>query len=594
MNSIKSLAEQCEFDKIDPKEGYAIASKEEVKIRSLYNEMPNLQLEEGWLDYFFQYFKKLTFQIYEYNAHDGPAYNCPPYYELSKSLWRLLWECMKKTSSKLESIRDLTVKNLNLIRTSEPKSVVCQWLIRLYFEDRRTLSELWNLNGEEESEIFLMFRSLLEEFKEILLDDSLEDKDRSAMLGPAIYIRNTIQAYRYRSTPKEQLDYLIHELNLLELIGYYPKAFLGIRNDFKRFYNSDSGEFSLSFDGQNLNSILEKFKNNKKTSYIILLTQFLLKALNTVGNFNEELKSHQKSGANILNSKGVQPLSAALECLAICTDESEQITAYLSPFFKEDLSKTILSTIINDNYYELCESPSGIENGKLVKLLVQKVCDTSSEKEADIELTRLLVRWGLESQSMLPKKYQIQAPETLPDSVDELKLLIKRLKLKSQHISFNKKPKDKEIDQNWPENIKKVFDWKNGSDQDEFCPISEHSYIKEDIKDSFENHLEDESEVLDDFEWPEVDLRKHIHEDVIPIGQDGSGDAFFVDPKFLSKKNKGIVFRLCHDVLMTGRAEANSLEEFIGKILIKRCISAYGPDPKLKELLQSKVEPNAS
>jgi hypothetical protein len=81
-----------------------------------------------------------------------------------------------------------------------------------------------------------------------------------------------------------------------------------------------------------------------------------------------------------------------------------------------------------------------------------------------------------------------------------------------------------------------------------------------------------------------IDIREHLHDGIIPVGKDASGDMFFVDPESCSLTGQIPVIRYHHDQMLTGSVEANSLPEFLGRLFIERFEHVNGPDSSLEKL----------
>jgi len=182
----------------------------------------------------------------------------------------------------------------------------------------------------------------------------------------------------------------------------------------------------------------------------------------------------------------------------------------------------------------------------------------------------------------LPPKYRIKVPSTLAVDSAGLAKLFKNLKL-SEAVALKRKAK--QVTGEWPESVREIYLWKNGSDQREFVPLNEGDEILQDIRNTLEGHQEWlEEGVEPDFDEGTVDIRNHLHDGIIPVGSSAGGDMFFVDPRSRTETGHP-VFRYCHDQVMTGIREADSLAGFLSKLFIERCMDFYGPDENLKKLI---------
>lgn len=216
--------------------------------------------------------------------------------------------------------------------------------------------------------------------------------------------------------------------------------------------------------------------------------------------------------------------------------------------------------------------------------------DPHSETPQHIALIKLCVRWGLLDKSALPEKYRFHAPKKLPSTPEELVTFYKALKI-SNVFRLGKKAAESSIPENFPDDIRNIYRLFNGAPDDRhFAELSELEEIRQDIMDTYESQLEEDYDEDPDTDDGIVDIRKHIHPGIIPIGQNYSGDSYFADPNHLSVTGHPVIIEYRHDEYLTGNLVANSLAEFLARHMIERFTEVNGKDKALLALLDTPIQ----
>ncbi|WP_420571637.1 SMI1/KNR4 family protein [Kordia sp.] len=599
ITSLTALLNSCNYKDLDSNQAYEHGKEQEDFIRTLFNQFPDVKLEENWVALFFEYYAKLFDAVSEHKGFSSATqhktiYLCSPHTNTYRLLKRLLWDYMLHTPDKLDALQKIRLGNKNFIESNVPKSLAAGWLISLYFDSSHAnLTQKWNLNNDEEQVVVLMMQELLDQMQHILTHENCEFKDIDALLDAASDFRKTIRTHQKIQPDNTNLKEQIHQLNLIELIGFHEYG-AHIFDSFEKFYKNDTTSFSKELlatansQEELLSTAISCFNTNRKTSYLLLLTHYFLISFNEILSIVEDFKESVRIGNSLGNTFGFDQLESAVENLSICSEEIDEITDYLSKHTQSQDAKFILKACINDRYYGFIESAP--EDGKFIKQLVQKSFDITASNAADTELKRLLIRWNMLDKNAMASKDKIEIPESLPQSVAELELLIQQLKL-SSHLKFNDKASEADFKgHGLPDDLKAVYAWRNGCEDDQFLPLSEIGGIEAEVEWQYDNHMESEEEADDyEYSWPkEVDIREHI-DFIFGVGRVGNGDFYFIDNECISVTNKPIVFRSIHDSLLTARAVANSLEEFIARMMIEKCMTIYGPNKKLEALLETAV-----
>lgn len=295
------------------------------------------------------------------------------------------------------------------------------------------------------------------------------------------------------------------------------------------------------------------------------------------GNMDEVLgqvdyfKDFIKHGWNLGNLISLCLVSHALEGLNIYSEERQAIVDYCA-----DLIRTEDQLLIFAKAREYGDD--------VTKALWLRINDSGIQGPGRRALRRNMMTFGLIDRKKLPKEDKLKLPKKLPTNLGELQQFHTALHLKGE-LDFKRGAKS--VPDSWPEDIREIYLAYNGCGRREFEPIKEHKAMMSKMK-----WIMKDCEG-DDFWGPEsgeVDLRKHFHEDIIPIGSDANGDVFFADPRAMSKTGHPIIIRFIHDAVYIGSLEANSLAEFLARLCISQYQSSFGDDERLQKLEDHSVK----
>jgi hypothetical protein len=343
------------------------------------------------------------------------------------------------------------------------------------------------------------------------------------------------------------------------------------------------GKLTLPLPGQLIKEAKAMPASDDKKAALYFLLETMDRSIKLGVTEMDEIKSSIRNGANISNYNSIRPMEFALECLEFYTDERAVIVPYIvKEMVKTDDDIWVIGKAMSGSLYR-CSFLSHIKSDTM-KAISKQIYELDIKGPGKSVHKKFLVAWGIIKKDQLPKEEQLKVPKKLPSNSKELQEFYKALGLKDE-LKFQRGAKS--VPDTWPEDIREIFLTYNGSDKVEFEPMSRHSSIRTSIKWTMKSFEGD-----DDFE-PEggmqIDLRKHIHADIIPIGGDGSGDDFFADPHTKSITGQSIIIRACHDESWTGYLAANSLAEYLGRLCISQYEDSFGPDEDLEKLEKTKV-----
>lgn len=530
---------------------------------------------ENWQEGFFAYLTLAAGAIQaKQESENRYRLSWPGMYDLEGVLRSWAAACIRKSAEKAETVRSFTRRLDGFIRGHRFPLYMLSEMIGVFTDS--DISRDWGLEGEEER---ASGRFFLDTLLDLLTDctDKIEGSSGLRELYECLIdLENGIDdLFDDDFEPMGKLFYF-------KLRVFYPGGYLQCdrytREVMKR---SASVTKELPEPDKLLDTGTELYGSHRAYAVLCFLLRYLLRSLDMVD--GNTLKEHEKSGSNISNVWGIQAVEYSLRALAYYTAQSGMIAEYVAAHLTDDDACYALAKAVNNEYsslFKYCDR--AMEEGRVVEEMFMKIAGDSADGPGKIELRRLLVRRGRLSMEALPSKYRIKVPSALAADSIGLAKLFKDLKL-SEAVTLKRKAK--QVTEEWPDSVREIYLWKNGSDQWEFVPLKEGDEILQDIRNTLEGHQEWLEEDPDlDLEEGTVDIRSHIHDGIIPVGSSASGDMFFVDPRSRTETGHP-VFRYCHDQVMTGVREADSLAEFLSKLFIERCIDYYGPDEELKKLL---------
>lgn len=540
---------------------------------------------DGWIEFYFSYLERMTADI-----DVRSNYLWTSFYQLESVLRGFILVMMWQETDKAAKVTEFGNRYNEWIRQTTHGAIVAGYFANILLDYSNSRKARWMLKDNETMALFPVYVSWMDTFS-ALQEKTVGTEAISRLKFAVKMLMQEVENSDYRDIKSDLLLQVRDRIALFQLAVFDEQAYMAMEDYVEEVYKAKKlpGKIAFPEAVQLLEQGKQLFGENRQLAVLYLLLDNFLKSL-AVGLKNmKALHEHQASGANIHNVAGFSSFSQFLQHIQIYEKETEAISTYLSEYLKKEDALVMLSAIVAHDYYTLMEQYP--ERGELIRKLVFNLVDLESETPGQTGIKKLCVRWGLLKKEVLPIKDRFKAPKKLPSNLKELEAFYKQLKIKKA-FKFNKKALEKDLPAGLPAEISEIYLAFNGTaDEESFVKISEAKSLKEVILDSLKSDAEDSEgeDLYFDEADREVDVRQFAHEGIIPIGTSASGDMYFADPKHLSVTGNAIVIMYRHDQYLSGRLEANSLAEFIGRLMIDRYISVNGPDEDLIKLLDTEI-----
>lgn len=580
MQNIEQL--QNELQNID----YAVLQKQDydtyskahsehaIKLRELRGLLKEHKASNSNIDFFFNYFENLLKGTYNYEWE---------YYDLTSLLNDYIVNCIIYNHDKIKAIEYFSEKYINFTKDLEKNVFAFVCLTNIFFNELvvfpSTFKDSLEVRTIEEIKALeTLMVPIINHFISCLNKD-LHDKIKEALSDQILPLSNFIDD--------------IYSYDCSKLFGNYEE------------YTS----FEVQSPKSDMLNKLAYFEIlNNKISYVMIMNREIQSNYSTAithiefpesNSLNDLFESGKKRFGQSQGEGLVLLLSAhlirtkfsskdSLETLVHFTQIAEVLGTNVSRYISDDDDLLFLAKAINEKSHLIEYSKT--DYGSFFKSLCFLAHDKESKDKGQVEIKRILVRWGMLDKKYIPKKYRIEAPERLPQTIEEFESFYKQLKVRPA-FKLKAKAKKIHIPEDFPQEIRDVYLWKNGSDKREFPVFKELPKLKKDLESTFNYQKEDEDEIEGlEFTFPEVDIRNHFSKDCIAFGSEYSGDTYFIDPNTKASFGDGVVIRFYHDNILTGKVVASSMIEFLGRLCVEECINLFGPDKQLVEMLDSPVE----
>lgn len=568
----------------------SIEKKKWIEIRTWLTSVP--YSPTGWVNVFFDYIIRLSKNIRESESQGNLNYLWNAFLGVQKVLNSTFTKLIQKDVHKKERLEEIKEKFFLLIDNHNPQSVLLKTIFDFIFQTRNSngVNEEWNLNEEEKEVVKSFFLAVIDKLIEVGEAHKHSIRD--------IY---TLRSFTFKIWQEinrlwEKDDFTAkHKMTLFELSFYHSQSFssLNCKNYIKSLYQKENIQGTLVIPPPSL--LLEEgkkqFETNKTETILFLTLNFLFEGVAAGLEHIEEIRKSFKSGGNLNNIRGITSISDALMCIRIFVKEEQVISQYIAKHLVEDEQLFVLMKGITAGDFQLLEKK---EENKVIHAICKALYNPVSNEQGQIDVKLICVRWGLLDRTVLPEAYQIKIPKQLPNDVKGAFDFFKELQI--EEVYQLEEGDEEVITFKIPEEIKEVYLRHNGSNQDEFLPIFDAIGLELDIEEWRDIHLsqidakETDTIVLEGLRPNEVNITKHLHNDIIPIGKRASGDICFIDPRTKSITGNAIVICYDHEQCLTGRLIANSFAEYLSREFIYKFEHVYGKDDSLRALLDTEVK----
>lgn len=581
---LRKPLQEIDFKALSPRpyeEKLAVLKQENEKLRQIgtWLDSATEAPADGW-DVFFDYLNRVLTDM----SGSGKNCICTSWYELESWLYGVLIRLIPKEKHKAEALKKISKGLEEAILHCSQSAYAYSLIVQKFLGDYRGIKEKWEL-GEANELAAKDFITRMLAFRTQVFRKQQTEADAYYLKSIAIYLQD--QVYKlWENEPNPAAD----ELILFEFEAWNPHSSLQVSTYLEQLRDRKKLKAPKAFPEPELLLAQGRqlFAANRGEGLLLMLTDSFLRSLKYASEHQKQaLQSHLKSGANIGNVPGISSASEALEGIGFYTASGKAIAAYLKQQITTDDELAVIGSMISNAYYRLIDSQ---KKDNVVKALCLALCDVKTDTPGQLAIRLLCARWGLIGKEHLPEKYRLKAPSSFPKDAEDIKAWHKLLMLKA-YFTLNRKAQEKNIPDKWPKELKAIYLAFNGSSEREFAALKDMKELRQDLFDTLENHVDDldEEDLSFDPGKGRLDVRKYLHEDIIPIGTDASGDMFFIDPKSNSLSKQAPVIRFYHDETLTASVEANSLAEFLGRLFIKRYEEVYGPEPALEALMQQKT-----
>lgn len=583
---LRKPLQEVDFKALAPRpyeEKLAVLKQESEKLRQISTWLDSAKEvpADGW-DIFFDYLNRVLMDM----TGSGKNCICTSWYELESPLYGVLLRLILNEEHKAKALKKISKGLEDAIHQCSQSAYAYSLIVQKFLGDYRGIKEKWELGEANDLAAKDFITRILAFRTQLFVKQHTEaDADAYYLKSIAIYLQGQIYKL-WENEPNPAAD----ELVLFEFEAWSPHNSLQVSTYLEQLRDHGKLKAPKVFPGPEL--LLKQGKQlfavNRGEGMLLMLTDSFLKSLKYASEHQKQaLQSHLKSGANIGNVPGISAASEALEGIGFYTASGKAIAAYLKQQITTDDELAVIASMISNAYYRLIDSQ---KKDNVVKALCLALCDVKTDTPGQLAIRLLCARWGLIGKEHLPEKYRLKAPSSFPKDAEDIKAWHKLLILK-EYFTLNRKAQEKNIPDKWPKELKDIYLAFNGSSEREFAALKDMKELKQDLFDTLENHEDelDEEDLFFDPKKGRLDVRKYLHEDIIPIGTDASGDMFFIDPKSNSLTKQAPVIRFYHDETLTAGVEANSLAEFLGRLFIKRYEEVYGPEPALETLMNQKT-----
>lgn len=534
---------------------------------------------EGWMEMYFDYFERMTADV-DTNRDMWTAY-----YELERVMRSFLVTMMQRQPQTRQTIL-LFGKSLNdrLLQHSHG-AIISGYVMNMLLDYSDPLETKFRLDDAAAEALYEMYGLWIDTLFE--LAGKATSAKQIYRLKMAIYhLEVEMRNLEYKKDKPKQFESLMNRILLFQLSVFDAKAYINQESFIEKLYEKESlGDITLPEAGELLEEGVQLFEVNRKKAVLFLLLHNVLTALNVAAGNSDDIHSHHAQGGNIGNVEGVSALETFSGLLYIYTNEADLIANYLKQYITTNDQLFVIASVMSQDAYDV---PADRENVK--HRIVLALVDLDLGTPQQIALRKLCVRWGLLDKNALPEKYRFHVPKKLPSTAEELVMFYKALKI-SDVFRLGKKAPESSIPENFPDDIREIYLLFNGAPDDRhFAELSDLEEIRQDIMDTYESDFEDADDEDIDTDDNRVDIRKHIHPGIIPIGQNYSGDSYFADPKHLSVTGQPIIIEYAHDEYLTGKFVANSLAEFLARHMIERFTEVNGREKELLALLDTPIQ----
>lgn len=533
---------------------------------------------EGWMEMYFDYFERMAADV------EAAKDMWTAYYELERIMKSFLVTMMQRQPQTRETILQFGKSLNDRLLMHRHGAIISGYVMNMLLDYSDPLEKKFRLDevaGEALYEVYGLWIDTLFE-----LAGKATSAKQIYRLKMAIYhLEVEMRNFEHKKDKPKQFEPLMNRILLFQLSVFDAGAFINQEDFIEKIYDGPLGEITLPEAGKLLEQGMQLFDANRKKAVLYLLLHNVLTALNVAAGNSDDIHNHHAQGGNIGNVEGISALETLLGLLYIYTNEADRIANYLKQYITTNDQLFVIASVMGQDAYGVAAERENVKH-RIVLALV----DPHSETPQQIALIKLCVRWGLLDKSALPEKYRFHAPKKLPSTAEELVIFYKALKI-SNVFRLGKKAAESSIPENFPDDIRDIYRLFNGAPDDRhFAELSDLEEIRQDIMDTYESQLEEDYDEDPDTDDGSVDIRKHIHPDIIPIGQNYSGDSFFANPNQLSVTGYPVIIEYRHDEYLTGNLVANSLAEFLGRQMIERFTEVNGKDKALLALLDTPIQ----
>jgi len=532
---------------------------------------------DGWMELYFSYLERMAIDI------DPVRDSWTAYYELKGILRSLLFTMMCRQKQTRGSVLEFG-KNLNdRLLLHRHGALISGHVMDMLVDYPDPIKINFGLHDEAADAMYEVYALWIDTLFE--LASKATSATQVHRLRMAVYhLEVEMTNLKYKKENWAQIEALMNRILLFQLSVFDALAFTNQEDFIKKIYNGPLGEIALPEAGKLLDEGVQLFDANRKEAILLMLLHNVLTALNVAAGNSDDIRSYHSQGGNIGNVEGVSAFEKFLGMLCIYTNEAGLIANYLKQYISTNDQLFVIASVMEQDAYGV---PSESENVK--HRIVLALVDPHSESPQQIALKKLCIRWGLLDKYALPEKYRFNVPKKLPSTVQELVMFYKELKI-TNVFRMGKRAPENSVPENFPDDIRKIYLSFNGTPDDRhFANLSDLQAIHRDIMETYGSHLEDDYDEEPGTDDNRVDIRKHIHTGIIPIGKNYSGDSYFADPKHLSVTGYPVIIEYMHDEYLTGKLVANSLAEFLGRRMIVRFTEMNGNEKQLTALLDTPI-----